>query len=245
MKRLILFRFHKEPEICRNRISILRKYNPGMPIHGLFGGEGDPRLDIPVYVSKKKDAEWKWKNGDLCVREWFGEVGKNLDFDMLHVVEWDLLILDSIEKVYSHIGKNKVGLTALVPLEMIKDVWSWLIEEPSRSEWRGLLSLARQEYGYCDEPYGCLGPGYCLPRSFLDRYTAEDIPELCHDELRLPLFAQIFGFGPLDTGFATMSPEDWHFFNCEKNEIGMDIIMEEGKNGRRVFHPFYGEFNSH
>ena len=45
-----------------------------------------------------------------------------------------------------------------------------------------------------EEPFvACLGPGYCLPREFLRRYANLDVPELGHDELRLPLFGRLLG----------------------------------------------------
>jgi hypothetical protein len=38
VKRLIVFRFHKAPLVCRSRIALLRRLNPDVPICGLFGG---------------------------------------------------------------------------------------------------------------------------------------------------------------------------------------------------------------
>ena len=39
MELAILFWFYKEPEICLNRLKILKKYNPDLKIFGLFGGD--------------------------------------------------------------------------------------------------------------------------------------------------------------------------------------------------------------
>jgi len=39
MKRIILFRFHTNVDICKNRLRLLKKYNPEVKIFGLFGGQ--------------------------------------------------------------------------------------------------------------------------------------------------------------------------------------------------------------
>ena len=38
MKLAILFWFYKEPEICKNRLELLKKYNSDLKIFGLYGG---------------------------------------------------------------------------------------------------------------------------------------------------------------------------------------------------------------
>lgn len=39
MKFAILFQFFKDIDVCRNRLKLLKKFNPDIPIYGLFGGE--------------------------------------------------------------------------------------------------------------------------------------------------------------------------------------------------------------
>ena len=39
MKRIVLFRFHKDLNICINRLKLLHRFNPGIQIIGLWGGE--------------------------------------------------------------------------------------------------------------------------------------------------------------------------------------------------------------
>ena len=87
----------------------------------------------------------------------------------------------------------------------------------------------------------CLGPGYCLPRAFLAASEALDVPDLCHDELRLPLIAQLLGFPLFDTGFYPKwwDPEVEECFRADGAEIETAAIEREMARlgGRRVFHP--------
>ena len=251
VKRLILLRFHKDATVCRNRLELLSEFNPGMDIVGLYAGEEGDFQNIEkalrqhlghVYCFSGKSAQWKWKNGDLAVRSWYKDYGYRLSFDMLHVIEWDLVLFSSITQLYSHIPPNGVGLTALTPLDNIYGRWYWTSREPYKSEWSELLELVARRFQYDQKPYASLGPGVCLPREFLEKYVSTDIPDLCHDELRLPLFAQILGFRLYDTGFCEkwFDQNEMRIFNCEGQEVKTSTIRMElaRPSGRRVFHPY-------
>jgi hypothetical protein len=38
MKRIILFRYHANPLVCVDRLELLKKNNPDIPIYGIYGG---------------------------------------------------------------------------------------------------------------------------------------------------------------------------------------------------------------
>ncbi len=250
MKRIILFRFHRNPTVCKNRLEILKKINPGIKIFGLFDYKRKykkfRKLDNyfeNVYFIEDKTNKWFWKNGDLALRMWYKGFGKNISFDMLHVIEWDLLILDSLDNVYGKIPKNGMGLTALRDLKGIEKRWTWTSKEPSKSQWKKLLQFVKKEFKYDKTPYGSLGPGACLPKKFLKRYANVEVPELCNDELRLPLFGQVFGFKLYNTSFYSkrwFDRRQFKYFNCRGLEVELSTITNELKkpSGRRVFHPF-------
>lgn len=109
IKRIILFRFHKEFTVCRNHLRIIRVFNPGIKIYGLYGGsEKDffkaKKLPIKqIFKVPLDDSHWKWTNGDLCVRWWYKEFGRKFKFDLLHVFEWDMILLESVEKYFPKI----------------------------------------------------------------------------------------------------------------------------------------------
>jgi hypothetical protein len=251
MQRVILFRFHANPIICKNRLILLKKFNPGVSIFGLFGGEEKKYPEFKnklkpylknIYCVRGKTGFWKRLNGDLAVRLWYQVIGKTLSFDMLHVVEWDLLFFDSLNRIYSDIPEGCVGLAALTALKNVENKWALTSKEPYKSQWQTLLKFAQAKFSYRQEPFASQGPGPCLPRSFLEKYSNTEIPDLGNDELRLPLFSQIFGFKLYDTGLQKkwFDKEEEKFFNCDKVDIRISTIKKELSllSGKRAFHPF-------
>lgn len=252
MQRAILFRFHSQPRICRNRLELLRTFNPDVPMYGLYGGpeknyatfeeQLSPHLrDIRQFPDR--DANWKWKNGDLAVRLWYRSFGHTLAFDMLHLVEWDLLLLDSLDNLYGRIPVNGVGMTSVTRVEDIERQLLWVSQEPFRSQWKELLRIARDLHGYSGAPLAGQGPGLCLPRPFLDCFADVDVPDLVNDEVRIPLFARILGFELFDTGFSNgwFSADELQFFHCQLfPEVKPSTVYQQLADpaGRRAFHPF-------
>jgi hypothetical protein len=252
MKRIIIFRFHKSLRVCQNRLKHIQKLNPRIPIHGVYGGEERSfalyKKSLGTYFTTLHcitghSATWKWQNFDLALREWYKKIGHTIDFDIAHVIEWDLLITEPIERAYAGIGKNELGLTGLTPLSKMHD-WYWMTVEPHRSESQELLKFVKKKYRYARRPYASLGPGLSVPRVFLQKYAAADVPELAHDELRVPLYAQIFGFTCKNTFFEKEAKNESEYFNCDNEPIRLSTIKRELKKprGRRVFHPFRGYF---
>jgi len=251
MRRIILFRFHKSPLVCKNKLEILKKLNPNISIYGLYGGE-ENKLPIfteklkglveNIYCIKNKSKYYKWKNGDLAIREWFIEVGRKVDFDTVHIVEWDMLILAPISQVYKHVRKGEVGITGLIPLKKVAHEWDWVSEKKSRELWMNLLRYVKKKYKYNKEPFASIAGGLCLPRIFLEKYSKIKVPEECHDEIRVPLFSQIFGLRMRNTKIyrGWTDPKSEEIFTCKKKNISINVIKKElkNKNGKRVFHPY-------
>lgn len=247
-----MFRFDRNPLVCRARVRTLRRLNPGVPVVGLYGGAGGCRrgafrlgsravLGLDSFYASRRTGQWNWQHGDLALAAWYRDVGHRLDFDVVHLVEWDLLLLAPLEELYGRVAPGAVGLTAYTPLSDVGDEWDWLRRPDRRAATDQLFSQARERWEYTGEPHACLGVGPCFPRSFLDQYAALDAPEVGHDELRLPLFAAILGFPVVDTGFRT----SWHesgddaFFNATGKDIEDAAVLTElcRPDGRRAFHP--------
>lgn len=248
MKRIILFRYHNiDKAICYERLSMLKKFNPDIDIYGLYGGEDEifPEYEFLTkdlithnYCVRDKESKWKWLSSDLGARYWFDEFGHTIEFDMLHIVEWDLILLESIPTLYKHIPKDGIALSALSDVSNLYGRWLWV----SIPEWTLLLSHVRKNYGYDQKPFGSLGPGTSVPRYFLENYSKYEVPNYCIDEVRFPLFGQLMGCKLYNTGFYQkwFDDDEDRFFNCINKNIKIETIQDElkKKNGRRAFHPF-------
>lgn len=257
MKRIVLFMFHGQWDVCRSRLRLFRRFNPEIEIYGLFGGEaedlesaqalrGEGLLD--VFHLRDRSPRWKWANTDLAVRVWFAERGHQIDFDVVHLVHWDLLFFAPLDELYAGVGRDAVGLSGITPVAAIADRWAWMQHDPERTESLRLQEIARRDLGFTGTPLACLGPGYCLPRTFLERFAAIDTPEIGHDELRLPLFAELLGFDLADTGFYPrwFDAEDERLFNANGGELDpRDVSRELSRaHGRRAFHPCRESFDA-
>jgi hypothetical protein len=253
-RRIVLFRFDRNPAVCRERITQLRRLNPGVAVAGLYGGAGGRRgaafrlgsravLGLDSWVRSRREGRWNWQHGDLAVAAWYREVGHRQNFDVLHLVEWDLLLAAPLEQLYGHVPADAVGLTSCTPLSEIGPGWDWVARPELRAQTDALFAAVRDRWGYSGEPRAALGVGPCLPRSFLAEYAALDVPELGHDELRLPLFADLLGYRVVDTGFRTAwhSAVDDSFFNATGRLIDPAVIRGElvRPEGRRAFHPVH------
>lgn len=251
-RRIVVFRFHRNPLVCRARIRLLRRLNPGVPIVGLYGGRRGFRracfrlgsrtvLGLDSFYASRRSGHWSWQHGDLAIAAWYRDVGRRLDFDVAHLVEWDLLLLAPLDHLYRDIDPSAVGLTAYTPLSEVGEQWEWLRLPELRIETEQLFRQARERWGYRGEPHACIGVGPCFPRAFLDEYAALEAPELGHDEVRLPLFAAILGYRLVDTGFRRSwhEEEDDPFFNASGQAVETAAVLAELRRpgGRRAFHP--------
>jgi hypothetical protein len=252
-RRIIVFRFDRHPLVCRDRVALLRRLNPDVPVYGLYGGDrplegaairaaGRAMLQLDgLWTRSPGDGHWNWQHGDLALAAWFVDIGCGLEFDVVHYLEWDLLLLASLEEVYASVPPESVGLTALTPLTEVEDRWEWLQSAEGRQAWEGLLAHARRFWGYRGVPHASWGPGPCFPRTFLSRFAELEVPELGHDELRLPLVAEALGFLLADTGLRRGwdSPAEDRVFNLRSVEIDPATMLEElaAPGGRRAFHP--------
>lgn len=235
-KRAILFRFHKEFEICRNHLEILRTYNPGIPIHGLYGGTQKDEAaarKLPLdsfFMIPLEDPYWKWLHGDLAIRWWFKEVGRRYQFDLLHVFEWDMVLLESIVERYRQITDG-VAITGRKPLKQVFDTWYWVAEKRGRAEWDALLERVKKNYSYRKQPWCGIFGGVILSRTFIERYAKEDVWSLCNDEVRVPLYAQAYGLPVHDTGLRG----EW--FSTDDKTFTPSQIVKAYAAGQTAFHP--------
>ncbi len=153
---------------------------------------------------------------------WYRQEGRHLPFSMLHLIEWDLLLLASLERIYGDAVQRGVALTGLPPLERIQHNGHWTSAEPYATHWRQLQEHVHDRYGWQGPHFACQGPANAFSKAFLERHAQEEVPELVHDELRIPLYAQAMGFEMegLPGIYRTIGdPSEMKFLNCEKQPI--------------------------
>jgi hypothetical protein len=201
----VLFWFYKEPDICQNRLEILREHNPDIQIYGLYGGDVatvdvyksqlKPYLDDFYAFTEERDADWKWLQGDLMLTHWYRERGKYLDWDTVTIVQWDLLVFDKIDRLFAMLTPDTILLSGLRPIAEVEADWLWVTPKipAHRQQYLEFLEYVSKTFDYQQEPMGCIFIIACLPRIFLEAYSQIDRPELGFIEYRIPIYAQILG----------------------------------------------------
>ena len=257
MKLALLFWFYKDVDICRNRLKLLRKHNPAVPIYGLYGGSPEasghyaqalaPLLDDVFDCFTEKDGDWKWRNGDVAIAEWYRQRGQHLEWDTVFVAQWDMLVLDDLSRLLDGLRQDEVFLSGLRPIEEVRDWWPWVTRE--RADYERFHDHFREQYGEQAEVLACQFVVACLSRRFLRAYSTLDL-ELGFLEYRLPSYAGALGmtFGtcprlectwPNDPQ-ADRSSAEPVTLTAQKVAIDFSTILRSLRDpgGARVFHPY-------
>jgi hypothetical protein len=205
MELAILFWFYKELDICKNHLEILRQNNPNTPIYGLYGGDiasvdqyqaelGEYLDDFYVFPDDEKDSSWKWIQGDLILTHWFRERGKDLKWDSVIIVQWDMLVFGAVEQLFSMLKKDQILLSGIRQIKEVENDWMWVTpKDPERRQkYLEFIEYITNTYDYHQEPMACIFIVVCLPRFFLERYAYVEQSELGFLEYRIPIYAQIF-----------------------------------------------------
>jgi hypothetical protein len=265
VKLAVLFWFYADFELCRERLALLRAFNPETPIYGLYGGPleqaaeargavGD-QLDDFYAFPEPRTPQWKWLHGDRLVAAWARDRGGELAWDTVVLVQWDMLVLAPLEQLFGGLGSGEAVFSGLRPAAEIASWWGWLKgEDPDkRAEAEAFRELLHGEYGYDGELWCCLFIVIALPRALLQRYAAAGPPEPGFLEYKLPTLARVFGTPATDGGFrpwwgadpATRdAPPPARVLNAVGEEVALATILGELARaaGARVFHPYRGRF---
>lgn len=257
----ILFWYYKEPDICLERVRLLRRLNPDMPIFGLYGGEpaefGDferrlvPWLDDNWAFHDNRDGEWKWRHGDRMISLWHLEHGQRLDWDTLIIMQWDMLALAPVQHIFKPLYRNEIYLPGLRPLDEIESRFYWT--RPDTEVYDDYLQFKAwlvQHYGYNGPQQACQFLTAALPRSFLDSYAVMPRPELGFLEYKLPAYATVFGTPIRDfpdlrvSWFGAHPPGRRCVLTTAKLDIPAATIAGEAltPGGARLFHPVSAHF---
>ncbi len=254
-KLAILFWFYKDVDTCINRLELLRKNNPTIKIHGLYGGEAKNesifRTELGKYLdsfwsSSSTDVNWKWIHGDLVILDWYEKLGINLDFDSLVIVQWDMLFLDSVENQFENLRKNEMYLSGLRVLDDYTEKnWEWTDPKKEyRKDFEQFFSYVKEKYSYDNKNKPCcLFVLEVIPKKFFDNYLKVEDKELGMLEYKIPVYAEIFGIKTVSRENEAHWWDDVEKYplNAEPTEIKTEYIQNElkKKNGWRIFHPYF------
>lgn len=244
MTNRIVFRYHKEYDVCVQNLINLRKLNPTIAIDGLFGGDERAAALIPNdlldllntnWVIPFDDPYYKWKNGDLCTREWYKQFGKNLSFTHITLIEWDLHTFKPLTQIYPPLVTGYNYASIFGDYHYARKInWDW-IKETSYEFQQFQSSLQKSDLPFNIETlsFGIMG-GAVLCREFLDKYTEIPIPSYCNDELRFSVYSQAFGIPLRDNGLY-LNPKN--LFDADNKIFGMEDYNIVKENGGDMMHP--------
>ena len=268
MKLWILFWFYKDIDICKNRLLLLRKYNPNSNIFWLFWWNDDEaeyfknELEFwlnDFYQIKEIGSFRKRIHGDLMILERFNNRWIHLHRDSIIISQRDMIAFDSFEHIFADIEKDQLYLpqygfvdskfedkrrrTSKRLYESMDDLGKTKsYTYPNYIEFKKYVNHA---YWY-DKliPY-CIFMTAVLSRSFLLKYSQLPNIELWFLEYKIPTYAKILWFDIYDKLYLWEkedNPETWNTpMNALQIEVNKDFIDFELQKSSwwRVFHPYF------
>lgn len=257
----ILFWFYRDVALCRNRVRLLRRRNPGVPLYGLYGGPPSDAsrfsgvlgalLDDFWAYPEERDVTWKWRHGDIMLARWFSDRGASLAWDSFFLAQWDLVTVAPLAALLPPMAVGDMLIPGVRPVREVETWWQWTRGE-ARVEYEAFLGHVAERYGPVDDPWCCQFVGLVAPRSFMERYAGVDRPELGFLEYKIPIYAQAFGTRVVaDTCFRPHWPEDPATSHASRTDmlvhawrtpVRLPVMLVEAHRpgGRRIFHPYHG-----
>jgi hypothetical protein len=261
MASLILFQFHGEFDLCAERVKLLRALNPDVPVYGLYGGPPAEAAAAAgmlgslldgIYTVSAPNGNWKRIHQDLTLAEWFNAVGHRIPFDVLYDIEYDLLLMEPLPRLYPAIDQSTAAFSGLHSFEAVRPRWYWTSVGVFPRRVDRYLRFMQTRFGLPApaQRFVAQGPFPLLPRAFIEKMSGLDYPAEIFDdivcEISFPGLAEALGFAVIDTGLhppwiasvpgIPASP----LFHCENRpRVSLAQVAAElaNQNGRRAFHP--------
>ncbi|MDP3947566.1 MAG: hypothetical protein Q8Q41_02650 [bacterium] len=253
-KLAVLFWFYKEPEICVNRLELLKRTNSDLKVFGLYGG---PQKLAPLfrkalgiylddfYVSPSRSSDWKWMNGDLVILDWYARRGRHLTWDSVVVVQWDMLVFAPLRKIFKEIKRGEIFLSGFRTISPeIECRWDWTKPRGTeRGNFVRFMEYVRTHYGYHAKARVCLFVLQVFPRVFCKRYLKVGNRNIGMLEYKIPTYAKIFGVPIFRKNLGVQWDEGKKSrpLNAIPREINSLYIKRQlrKRKGWRIFHPYY------
>jgi hypothetical protein len=241
----LLYVFYGSPSTCANRLRIYRDLNPSLRLFGICtDAENKARyrktqevLD-DLWFLEGREPKWCWHNLDKVVCKWFLERGTKLDFSRILVVDWDVLLLEPVDKWLAQTGPGEVKF-----IEVAEN------SRPEENHWTSLEEF--EDYKrLCEKSNfqrlglfnGILFAYTCHKEAF-QRFASAvwESPGYC--EYRLPSI--IYNTG-LDISNLNKPPNWYQFANVNGISIAKSVIQQENglAGGFQLFHPVYEPYRN-
>lgn len=241
----ILFWFYKEPTVVADRLSGIRRVNPGVRVFGLYGGEhasieqfGDAvELLDDLWLHPEVSGMWAWHNGDLMLARWYADRGRHLDWQQVFVYQWDLLTIIPARE-FATSDQREIILTGVRPLDEVSDRWVWV--QPWSVHYGKFQSFRAHHVVAGRRMLASIFIFATLTREFLADYAkvAPDVPGFI--EYRLPTIADALGYRFAPSG----AHPDWGdcgdpLLNGSGREVSPEQVRQRFLNseGHKVCHP--------
>jgi hypothetical protein len=142
------------------------------------------------------------------------------------------------------------------PVSAVAPWWRW-VNGDERAEYDAFVEHLRHAHGFTGEPLTCVFIIACMPRSFMERFTALERPELGFLEYKLPTYAAIFGHRVvIDERFRCWraadpstrgAPPSERLLNGFSRDVRLRTIYADrwrngSKRGLGVYHPYRAIF---
>jgi hypothetical protein len=240
-KNALLYVFYGSPVTCANRLRIFRELNPDILLFGICTAgvkhqnqyrKAQEILD-DLWFLPDLDPKWCWHNLDKVACKWFLERGSCLHFCKILVVDWDVLLLDPVEKWLSQIVANQVKFISVREnLKPEENHWT------SLPEFQGFQTQCEIQNDKRRGLFDAILFAYACSKLDFAKFASKVVDSPGYCEYRLP--SVIFNAG-LELGNFE-KPQNWHTFaNVNGISISRSIIQNEHarSGGFQLFHPVY------
>ena len=161
-----------------------------------------------------------WYNQDIAILNWFSQQGKNIDFEYLVFLEYDVYLTRPISDIYSEYTRYDAGF---VNYKQVTHEWVWY-HRPHKA--RDFLKKWLQKHGLKTTLYACLFVGNIVSREVLEELERIPYPHYGFCEMRWPTIITALGFKCTRLNFPAVRYRPFY----EKQ----DIIMHKEFG---IFHP--------
>lgn len=111
MNDFVVITVYRSPRLCEGRIRLLRELNPSVKVVCIFTGNtakagAFQRVFADChyhYILPTQDTRENWGNLDQAYARWWLSQGQDLDADRLLFLDWDVLLLEPIDRLFNQL----------------------------------------------------------------------------------------------------------------------------------------------